>query len=274
MISLASRFIVLTILTVSLAALSAAQVSELERFQGEEAEDFLLNAKIVGMKRTDRGITLPHKATLERQLVRHFAIFKTIDVFKRGLTKLASGAVEVDFQDSRKTEVAAYELDKMIGLGMVPATVERWHAGDRGSMQWWIDDSMSESDRLKRNIPPPDIAVWNDHMYTMRLFDNLIFNVDRNASNMLITPDWEVCLIDHSRTFRPSKELWQETTLLRFSRTVLAGIEKLTEDGMKDRLGDYLSIGQIRTVRVRRDLILEKAAARIAEVGETRALFN
>ena len=68
--------------------------------------------------------------------------------------------------------------------------------------------------------------------------------------------------------------MWQTTSMLRFSESVLEGIEKLTEDSMKERLGDYLSIYQIRAVLVRRDLILEKAAARIAEVGEDRALFN
>ncbi len=271
MTSLLARVAGVTVLTAAL--LFSSQVLD-PTFQGKEVEDFLVNAAIVDMERTERGITLPQKATLERDSMKHFAIFKTIDVFKKGLTKLASGAFEVDFQDSWKTEVAAYELDKMIGLGMVPATVERRHRRDRGSMQWWIDNSMSESDRLERNIPPPDIATWNDQMYTMRLFDNLIYNVDRNASNMLITEDWDVCLIDHSRSFRLSNDLWQATSMLRFSASVLEGIEQLTEDSMKERLGDYLSIHQIRAVLVRRDLILEKASARIAEVGEDRALFN
>ena len=36
--------------------------------------------------------------------------------------------LELEFQDSWKTEIAAYELDKLLGLGMVPATVERSYA--------------------------------------------------------------------------------------------------------------------------------------------------
>ena len=253
-------------------ALLGAQAVEPTSFQGEEIEEFLANANVIDMKGTDVGVTLPRKATLERNSVTHFAIFKTIDKSTTGQT---NPAVEVNFQDSWKTEIAAYELDRMIGLRMVPATVERRLSFlDRGSMQWWINDSMSEKDRLTQRIPPPDVEAWNDQMYKMRLFDNLIYNVDRNAGNLLITEDWEVFLIDHSRSFRLTKELRQPTSMLKFPRSVLDNLKKLDEETMKERLGDYLTIFQIRAVLARRDLILEKAAARIAEVGEDRALFN
>jgi hypothetical protein len=35
----------------------------------------------------------------------------------------------------------------------------------------------------------------------MALFDQLIFNDDRNQGNMLIGKDWKVWLIDHTQDF-------------------------------------------------------------------------
>ena len=41
-------------------------------------------------------------------------------------------------------------------------------------------------------------------MYVVRVFDQLIHNVDRNLTNLLILKDWTIVMIDHSRSFRLS----------------------------------------------------------------------
>ena len=209
---------------------------------------------------------------LEQDSLTHFAIFKTIDVLQRGQTTPRGGAMQVDFQDSWKTEIAAYELDKMIGLGMVPATVERRYGRERGSMQWWVEDTIVERDRIEERIRPPDPAGWTEQTYTIWLFDNLIYNVDRNLNNMLVTEDWRVYLIDHSRSFRSVKEL--QRPMLRFSKSLLDAIGKLDETSLKERLGPYLTTSQIRALLERRDLILERARDRIAKFGADNVLYN
>src|SRR5215468_11040922 len=106
-------------------------------FQGSAIEEFLNQAKITGMKDIGQGVTLPQKATLELNGVTEFGVFKTID--ESAKVKQLDRGVELEFQDSWKTEVAAYELDKLIGLGMIPATVERTVDGKHGSMQFFVD---------------------------------------------------------------------------------------------------------------------------------------
>ena len=90
--------------------------------QGEEIEKFLREAEIVGAKTLDVGITAPKKLTMVRNGDTRYAVFKTIDEYK-SLMKHADGRVEMNFQDSWMSEIAAYEIDKIMGLGMVPATV-------------------------------------------------------------------------------------------------------------------------------------------------------
>ena len=274
MTSIANRLLAVMALTVAVVAVLGAQARETSNIQGDQIEVFLREAVIIDATETETGITRPRKTTLETSELTHPALFKTIDLFRRGFTTFADGSRERNFQDSWKLEVAAYEVDKMIGLNMVPATVERSYEGDRGSLQWWIDGGMSERDRVQRGTPPPNPAAWNDMTFKMRLFDELIYNVDRNATNMHVTPDWRICLIDHSRSFRPENQLQEPEGLLRFSRSLLDGIRLLDEDMLKEKLEDYLTTYQISAILDRRDLILERAAELVAERGEDRVLYD
>ena len=114
-----------------LSATVAAAQEATQIIQGTEVEEFLARANISGMKDIPEGVTLPKKASLELNGVKHFAVWKTIDQGPVMQKQLDRG-VELQFQDSWRTEVAAYELDKLIGLGMGscyrPAYI-RWNTG-------------------------------------------------------------------------------------------------------------------------------------------------
>ncbi len=58
---------------------------------------------------------------------------------------------------------------------------------------------MDESDRLKKKIQPPNPTDWNNQMYRMRVFSSLVRDTDRNLTNVLITPEWKVMMIDFTR---------------------------------------------------------------------------
>ena len=260
-------------LSVLVSALWATPRQESVRFQGERIERFLAEATITDMESSLESVTRPRKATLELDQTTHSAVFKDIDVFRPGVTTLGAGTVEVDFQDSWRTEVAAYELDKLIGLGMVPATISRVYRRKRGSMQWWVDSMMTEYERASQGRPAPDGEAWNRQLYKVRLFDNLIHNVDRHMDNMLITEDWQVYLIDHSRTFRRRTELRTPDDLKRFSRSLLLAIELLDEDILREKLGAYLTGIQIQAMLERRDKILALTKERIQQEGQERTLY-
>ena len=93
--------------------------------RGEAAETFLKTAEVVRKKGLGQGITLSDQYTLSDGTRTLKAVWKTIDEFKRGVTRLEGGGVFVDLADSWKHEVASYELDKLLGTGLVPPTVER-----------------------------------------------------------------------------------------------------------------------------------------------------
>jgi hypothetical protein len=158
----------------------------------------------------------------------------------------------------------------------VPPTVERRIGREVGSLSLWVEGSMTEWERLKvRNIHPPDLAMWNHQMYTIRLFLQLTCDTDfKNTNNLLVTPDWKIYKIDSSRAFRNHKSLRREESLSRFSRTVLGSLGLLSKEQLKTHLCRWLSKDQISSLWVRRGLILELADRRIAEHGEAAVLFD
>lgn len=244
-----------------------------DQYQGAAAEEFLKKAKVVRVRAIGVGVTLPEKATLELNGVERSAAFKTIDEKRMGITQLSSGPPEVNFQDSWQTEIPAYIVDRIIGLGMVPATVERRINNKVGSLQWWVTSMMPEAERAKQKLDPPDREAWDREVLRMRLYDQLIYNVDRHANNILITHDFKLRLIDHSRSFRAQKALRNPETLTRFSKSLLEGIGRLTYADLKKQTGKYLLDAQIKTIIDRRDAILALARKLVAEQGEAAVIY-
>ena len=116
------------------------------------------------------------------------------------------------FLENWKWEIAAYRMDRLLDLNMVPPTVERRFRENRGSIQLWVESEMSLRTKNEKNvkIPPIKVLGWNRATYLHRAFDNLIANEDRHANNILITKDWRLYLIDHSRSFRTAKKFVDE----------------------------------------------------------------
>lgn len=221
----------------------------------QEIEDALSTAKIVKVKDLGTGITNPQKFTLDNGKFEFAGVFKTIDERKHGLTKLAN-SVEMDFKDSWMFEVAAYELDKLLDLNMVPVTVERSYNGKKGSLQLWIENCMTERVRKEKNLTAPDTAGWNRQIYKVRVFDNLIYNIDRNLGNLLIDANWKIYMIDHSRCFKNMDLLQHPKDLSSFSRSLIDGLRKLDEKSIQESCGKYLTKTEIKMMLKRRDQIL------------------
>ncbi len=257
------------VLATGLGVLADESVSIL---QGEEIEAFLKNAAVVGVQEIGRGVTNPLKVTLELNGVRRYGVFKDVNRYEPG-AKAVGRRWEFGFQDSYKTEIAAYEIDKMLGLGMVPATVERVIDNRRGSLQLWVDVLMSEEKRLESRTPPPDALAWSRMTTDYALFDNLIDNTDRHLNNLLITSEWKIALIDHSRSFRRNKELRRPSSLSRFSESLLDAISRLDRDMIEDGVGRYLTGGQIKGLLERRDRILQLSRKRVLERGAEAVLY-
>jgi hypothetical protein len=242
--------------------------------KGETAETFLRTAEVIRKKAIGIGITHPDQYTLSDGTRTHKAIWKTIDEFKRGITSLEGGGVIVDFADSYKHEVAAYELDKLLGTGLVPPTVERTFGRTPGSLQLWVEGAMTEADRKKKKLAPAEPSAWNEQMYKVRLLHQLTDNTDyRNIRNVLSDPSFRVYAVDFSRGFTIYADLRAEKELVRFSRPLLEALRALDRPTLDAKLGRWLGGPQIEGILKRRDKILAQAARRVQESGEAAVLY-
>lgn len=234
----------------------------------EEIEEFLRTAEVIKTKPTSKGITGSLQATLRNARMTHDAHIQSIDESKREF-QTAKGT-EFNFRDSWTFNVAAYKLDRLIGLNMVPVSVARRYRSKPAAFTWWLDDVlMDEGDRLKKKVNPPDPVSWNQQNQLIRLFDQLIYNIDRNMGNMMITKDWRVWAIDHTRAFRTHDQLKTPATVTRCDRQVFERLKALDRGTLKKAVGSHLDDWQIRAVLSRRDAIV----ARLETLGPS-ALFD
>ena len=238
-----------------------------------DVEAFLATAKVIDQEPLEIGVTNSHRMTLSDGTRTLRAVWKTIDESAH-VKRFDRGLPELGFVDTYKNEIAAYELDKLLELDMVPPTVVRKIGRHRGSLQLWIEDCITEAERFKRKIVPPDPAAWSRQVQKIRLFRQLIHDSDyKNASNVLADPDFKIWSIDHSRAFRTQKSLLNSDYLRRFSRSLLSSLEALDRQTLDGKLGSWLSPAALDGLLARRDLILERASERIDEAGEDAVLY-
>ena len=237
----------------------------------QEKERFLLHGEIIKMKEIGTGITRSKQATLQSGDFSHDAHIQTIDVYK--LEYKTPFGTELNFRDTYKFNIAAYRLDRLINLRMVPVSVERSVQGKSASVTWWVDNvQMMERERYKKNINPPSRADWMDQMHNVRVFYELIYNTDPNLGNLLITDDWRLWMIDFTRAFRMSPELRSLEQLGRIDQRVYDGLQSLTREKVEHELGSFLRKREIEGLLARRDRIVEYFEAAIAEKGEVRVI--
>ncbi len=251
--------------------LATSVTAAAEPLSDEEKEQFLLQGEILKTKKPPVGTTGSRRATLRHGDLTHEAHLQTIDVFKAEF-QTADGR-QLNFRDSFKYNIAAYRLDRLINLNMVPVSVERRVMGKTGSVTWWVDDlQMMELDRYQKKLHAPNRAQWLDQMHNVRIFNELVYNTDPNLGNLLITNDWQLRLIDFSRAFRISTQLRKPENLGRIDQRVYDGLRALTREKVEAALSSCLRKSEIKGLMARKDRILEFFAAAIAEKGERRVV--
>jgi len=238
----------------------------------QEIEAFMRTAKVVRRHETSSGVTRPLRLTLSDGTFTHDAAFQAIDEHKAVFTP-DRGQPEVNFVDSWKYNVAAARLGELLGLAaMMPVTIEYRYDGKTGALAWWMDSIMNEGDRLKKKVTPPDPAAWNEDMFRQRMFTDLVLDTDRNLTNVLVSPEWRVIMIDFSRAFRLTATI-RPAELTRGDRALLAKMGELTAESLKKTAGQYLTEPEMRAVMKRRDLIVAHYEQLVATLGEARVLF-
>ena len=272
--------VVLLFLASSLAhGLLFSQFKPEEIAQREQWEEFLKTADIIKSEPIGEGVTNPWKLHLRKGDANGKGAWKGLDE-RHG-----------DFADSWKYEIAAYRMDKLTGLNMVPPTVERTFKGRRGDLSLWIQNRGSLLDIEEKKIPIPNWAQapMNDMKYLTRLWACLVANDDLTQQNILITEDWRTILIDHSRAFRWTKKFTEKLIygahgiktledgrpilFRRVPRWFVDRIKALEFASIKQAVGPYLTDQEIAAVVARKKLILDEIDEMVKQQGKDKVLY-
>jgi hypothetical protein len=237
-----------------------------------EVEAFLSKASVVGDPGPPSHTTRSWRVSLDDGNRKHDAGVETAD---------GSDPTRRDY----KFNVAAYELNKVLGLNLVVPSVERPMSGRPASLTWWVDNfAMNELDRRRNKIDPPDLESWNQQVQAVRVFDELISTTYRDTSpalylntvwdNLLITRDWTIWITDHTGAFRIRRQLQDPESLIRCDRTLLGRLRVLNRELFQRTLGKYLSSEQLDALEARRELLVKHFDEQIARKGEAAVLYD
>lgn len=260
-----------------------AQYKTDEVAQREALEKFLATAEIVKSERLGEGVTHPWKIYLKAGGVERKAVWK-------GTTGLQEW----------RFEIAAYRLDKLLGLNMLPPAVERAFNGRRGALVLWADSKISllklaedneKAAQAGRAVDPPPAfeAIVGQGKYAARIWDCLVANEDRTQENILYTDDWRTLLIDHSFAFRSEGEFAEKLVygrngikkyeggdpilIKQAPRALMERIGALTAESVRAVVGSYLTAGEIEALLKRKAILLAEVAEMAKRIGESKFYF-
>lgn len=226
----------------------------------QTAETFLKTAPIARIDDVPIGVTRPKRAFFIETTPIRSAAWKPL---KPGMR---SG-----YYESYKSEVAAYELDKLLDMHMVPPVVERIHQGETGAAIWWIEPVKGW--KIGSPVKGPEPA-WSKQVSRMKLFDQLIANIDRNQGNLLYDNDWHLLLIDHSRAFTTRRSLDGIAAPTLIDRDLWQRMDALTAEDLQRALGPWVGAKEREAMLVRRDKMRSDIARMVRSKGDAGVFFD
>ncbi len=225
------------------------------------AEELLDHPRRVGVR--PDGVT--SRQALERLLAEGQLISDEQDAAGRRIVTIGNSNAKAEaFFVKRSSrdfypDVAAYRLDQMLELGMVPVAVTRKLGRDDGSLMFIAPKSLDEEQRSAANrggsAPCPITDQW-PAMYT---FDVLIYNEGRTPNRMLYSTDiWQLMLVGHERAFgtRAGRPAYLEPVELQLTPAWRRALEALTPERLESGLDGVLDKRRQKALLKRRDEML------------------
>jgi len=169
-------------------------------------------------------------------------------------------SIEADFYATTdaalRPAIAAYQLDRMLGLEMVPITIARSVDGVDGSLQFRPAGLLTESERSARGTGGAAWCPLRDQFPAMYVFDALIYNEGRTVEQIAYDAEsFQLLLLGQEHTFstRQGRPAHLREATLDGNAAWRAALDGLDEDRLTTELGDWLSRRQIRALARRAD---------------------
>ena len=159
-------------------------------------------------------------------------------------------------------ELAAYKLDRLLGLGMIPVTVRRDIAGVAGTLQFVPKLALTERARVAAGRGADPACALGKQRDAMLVFDALVYNDRRSPSTILFDPgDWQLMLVDHEGAFGVSAQLPANLagTDLVVGNAWRAALRALDDDVLRRELAGELSAERLQALARRRDALIALA---------------
>lgn len=156
-------------------------------------------------------------------------------------------------------DVAAYRLDRLLELDMVPVTAMRTVGRSEGSLQFLPDRI---SDEGKRSAAGDGAGATCDLLLqweAMYVFDVLIYNEGRGFQSMVYEPsDWGLILVEHGRAFKSAKgrPAHLKSASVKVSAGWRAALTSLDDSVLAENFADVLDEKRLRSLGARRDQLL------------------
>jgi len=157
-------------------------------------------------------------------------------------------------------DLAAYRLDRLLGLDMVPVTVAREVDGEKGSLQFLPAKTRTEEYRTNSGGGSAAWCPLPDQWAAMYVFDALVYNPGRGPTNMLYnTENWQLILNNNGETFgtkrgRPPYLAQTPLDLNSYWKQALAGLD---DETLETTFSDVLDKRRITALAKRRDRLLD-----------------
>ena len=156
-------------------------------------------------------------------------------------------------------ELAAYRLDRLLDLEMVPVTVSREIDGKKGTLQFRPASFLNETERAtaRGGSPLCPLAEQWDAMY---VFDALIYNAGRQPEQMFYNPaNWQLVLAAHDSTFGAYKKLpaYLKEVVVDIGSTWRRNLTALSDEVLEDNFSDVLGGRRLKSLASRRDELLK-----------------
>lgn len=164
-------------------------------------------------------------------------------------------------------ELAAYRLDLLLGLDMVPVTVARELGGRQGTLQFIPGSMLNDEERAAKSRGGAAWCPLAEQWQAMYIFDSLIYNQGRQRSNMLYSIDnWQLILAGHKHAFTTNRGLptYVANMQAQTGNQLLLGsgwekaLAALTDDYLTEHLGDVLDKRRIKALGRRRNDLLQR----------------